>query len=209
MLRLVVDNSQINYNNLTTCRNSCDLFDEKTGQCSINKGLDVDSAYEVARCGFFIYRESMELKKENKPVHQRFSLIEEDADYLLNDEEIFHQLIGKSVLKEKYTYPVEPDFSSFRDDARWFISQCGTYGCWVVNLYKKPLSIPKSKEIAEKGWSSKVYKSPIPLHDHKSSLSIASKMAWVIDEDGFGQYALLVNGKISSISSPKPINWKK
>ncbi|QCJ45404.1 hypothetical protein FAY30_25980 (plasmid) [Bacillus sp. S3] len=209
MLKLVVDNNQMNNNNLTTCRNSCDLFDEITGQCSINQGLDVDSPYEAARCGFFIYRESMELKYENTPVRQKFSLMEENADYLLDDEEIFHQLTGKSVLKENYKYPAEPDFSSFREDARWFISQCGIYGCWVVNLYKKPLSIPSSKEIAEKGWSSKVYKSPIPLHDHKSPLSIASKMAWVIDIDGYGQYALLVNGKISSISSPKPNNWKK
>lgn len=208
MLRLVVDNSQINDNNLTTCRNSCDLFDEITGQCSINQGLDVDSAYEAARCGFFIFRDSMEMN-EKTPVHKKFSLTEEDADYLLDDEEIFHQLIGKSVLKESYQYPSQPDFSSFRDDARWFISQCGTYGCWVISLYKKPLSIPKSKTAAEKGWSAKVYKSPIPLHDHKSPLSIASKMAWVIDEDGYGQYALLVNGKISSISSPKPVNWKK
>ncbi|RHW36075.1 hypothetical protein D1B31_18530 [Neobacillus notoginsengisoli] len=207
MLKLVVDNGQLN-NNLPTCRKSCDLFDEITGQCSISQGLDVDSPYEAARCGFFMHRESMAIE-ENLPIHKRFSLIEEDADYLLDDEEIFHQLVGKSVLKEHYSYPSEPDFSSLRKDATWFISPCGTYGCWIVNLYKSLLSIPQDKEAAQKGWSNKVYRSPIPLHDHKSPLSIASKMAWVIDEDGYGQYAMLVNGKISQISAPKPVNWKK
>lgn len=207
MLKLVVDNIRSNNSNHPiTCRNSCDLFDEITGMCSINQNLNVDSAYEAARCGFFIFRESMELPKHTQ---QKFSLTEEDADYLLDDEEIFHQLIGKSVYKEEYRYPHEPDFSSYREDAKWFISPYGTYGCWIINNYKKPIVIPPSKDMAEKGWSTKVYKSPIPLHDHKSALSIASKMAWVIDEDGYGQYALLVNGKISSISSPKPANWKR
>lgn len=209
MLKLVVDNDRTNQKNPpVTCRNSCDLFDEITGMCSINQVINVDSVYEAARCGFFIYRESMSLTKQTQP-SKRFSLTEDDADYLLDDEEIFHQLIGRSVYKEEYRYPQEPDFSAFRDDAQWFVSPCGTYGCWIINNYKKPFIIPKNKEMAEKGWSNKVYKSPFPLHDHKSALPIASKMAWVIDGEGYGQYCLLVNGKISSISSPKPANWKK
>jgi hypothetical protein len=68
---------------------------------------------------------------------------------------------------------------------------------------------PENREKAEFGWTKKVYKSPIPLHDHKSSLSLASKVVWVIDEDSYGQYALLVNGQITSFSSPKPLNWVK
>lgn len=208
MLKLVVDNTKTTASNLVTCRNSCDLFDEITGKCSINKNTKVDSPYETARCGFFLERDSMTIKPVDY-TQFRFSLAEEESEELLDDDEIFHQFTGKSVYKESYLYPAEPDFSANRDGANWFVSPCGSYGCWIVNLYKKPMFFPKEKEDAEKGWSSKVYKSPIPLHDHKSSISIASKMAWVIDEEGYGQYALLVNGKITTISSPKPANWKK
>lgn len=208
MLKLVVDNNRnINLNNDITCRNSCDLFDEITGKCSINKNINVDSPYEAARCGFFLSKNEMSMPKKDQ-VGFRFSLIEEEADYLLDDEEIFHELVGKS-LKKNYTYPLKPDFSSSRDDAFWYVSPCRQYGCWIINQCKKPIPLPKNKSEAEMGWSKRVYKSPIPLHDHKSSLSIASKMAWVIDEEGYGQYALLVNGEISSISCPKPVNWKK
>lgn len=208
MLKLVVDNRRKKSDkNTVTCRNSCDLFDEITGKCSINKNLNVDSPYETARCGFFLERDSMVLPIEH--TRFKFSLMEEESDELLDDEEIFHQLMGKSVYKETYTYPMKPDFSSNREDANWFVSPCETYGCWIVNLYRKPMIFPKNKTDAEKGWSNKVYKAPIPLHDHKSSVSIASKMAWVVDEDGYGQYGLLVNGKISTISSPRPANWQK
>lgn len=207
MLKLVVNNNKNHKNTLITCRNSCDLFDEITGKCSINKNLNVDSPYETARCGFFLERDSMALPMEH--TRFKFSLMEEESDELLDDEEIFHQLMGKSVYKETYSYPVQPDFSSKREDAKWFVSPCRTFGCWIVNLFQRPMLTPMNKESAIKGWSSKVYKSPIPLHDHKSSISIASKMAWVIDEDGYGQYALLVNGKISTISSPRPVNWQK
>ena len=68
MLKLVVNNSDNHKNTAKTCRNSCDLYDEITGKCSINKNLNVDSAYEAARCGFFLERESMALPIE----HTRF-----------------------------------------------------------------------------------------------------------------------------------------
>ncbi|MEI2358389.1 hypothetical protein [Mesobacillus zeae] len=210
MLKLVVNNDlHVNKKDTITCKNSCDLFDEITGECSINQGVDIDSPYEAARCGFFIHRDSMSVPEIKDHTHFKFSLMDDIDDDLLDDQEIFHQLVGKSIYKEEYTYPLKPDFSSYRDDAKWFVSPCGSYGCWIVNHYKKPLSIPKSKDVAERGWNNRVYKSPIPLHDHQSALPISSKMAWLIDEDGFGQYALLVNGKISSISAPKPINWKR
>lgn len=211
MLKLVIDNSKKQVNPAeVTCRTSCDLFDELTETCSISQNVNVDSSYEAARCGFFLSRDIMASPPlNNNHIGFKFSLIEEEADYLLDDPNVFHELIGKPVQKEKYTYPNEPDFPAQREDARWYVSSCGTYGCWIVNLCKKPLLHPKSLENAVKGWTSKVYKSPIPLHDHKSSLTLASKVAWIIDAEGYGQYGLLINGQISSISSPKPVNWTK
>ncbi|MEK3992705.1 hypothetical protein [Robertmurraya sp. FSL R5-0851] len=211
MLKLVIDNKkeECPTHDLITCRNTCEYYDEKTEKCSIHLEVDVDSAYDAARCGFFLHK-SMTLPESNsKIMNTRFTLIEEEADYLLDDPEIFREFVGKKVYKEMYTYPLEPDFSAFRDDAYWYISPCGTYGCWIVNLYQKPMVTPKDRESAKIGWTKKVYKSPIPLHNHKSSVPLASKVVWIVDEDGYGQYGLLANGQITSLSSPKPRNWAK
>lgn len=195
-------------NNSTTCRNSCELFDGITESCSIKEKVNVDIAFEASRCGHFLQKapETFPLKKTPS---FKFSLIEEEDDYLIDDEEIFHELIGSKFDKRESTYPLQPDFPSKREDASWYVSPSGTYGCWIINNYIKPLPLPVDIDQAEKGWSKKVYRSPIPLHDHKTSISLASKIAWVIDEEGYGQFSLLVNGKISTISVPKPSNWKR
>jgi hypothetical protein len=210
MLKLVVNNRRVSNMNTDaiTCRNSCDLFDSITENCSIKQNVKVDSPFEASRCGNFISKDSMSLKSH---LGFKFSLIEDDHDFILDDEEMFHEFMGdnKAFEKSKSTYPLQPDFPSKREDASWYVSPCGTYGCWIINQYKKPLPFPSSLERAEKGWNKKVYRSPIPLHDHKTSLSLASKMAWVVDEEGYGQYTLLVNGRISTISSPKPTNWQR
>ncbi|MFT9493861.1 hypothetical protein [Anaerosolibacter sp.] len=199
---------QTSKDNGITCRNSCELFDSITESCSIKERVNVDSAFEASRCGHFFQKSPENVQPKRMPSF-KFSLIEEDQDYLLDDEEIFHELIGNKFDKKESTYPLQPDFPSKRVDASWYVSPCQTYGCWIINNYKKPLPLPTEIDQAEKGWGKKVYRSPIPLHDHKTSLSLASKIAWVIDEEGYGQYSLLVNGKISTISSPKPSNWKR
>jgi hypothetical protein len=208
MLKLVVNNKDkgLNKMNPISCRNSCELFDTITEQCSIKENVNVDSPFEAARCGHFMYRDSMKLHRNH--LNFKLTLIEDENDYILDDEDLFHELVGNKFDKTTSTYPLKPDFPSKREDATWYVSADGSYGCWIINQCNKPLSIPTSIERAEKGWSKKVYKSPVPLHDHKTSLSLASKIAWVIDKDGYGQYNLLVNGKISTISSPKPADWK-
>lgn len=207
MLKLVVDNCKAASENLITCRNSCELFDGITGSCSVKEKVNVDSSYEASCCGHFLNKDVMATQQKCH-TQFKFSLIEEENDYLIDDE-IFHELIGNRFNKTESTYPLKPDVPSKSEDAKWYVSRCGTFGCWLINQYKKPLSLPSKIDCAEKGWSKNVYKSPVPLHNHKTSLSLSSRIAWVIDEDGYGQYALLVNGRISTISSPKPINWKR
>ena len=212
MLELIVCNKSIQKkdNVKKTCRNACDLFDEFTGTCSINHKKNFDNPFVTMNCEHYLdkelVKESQNLKEHTK---FKFSLIEEEADYLLDDEDIFHQLKGNSLYKREYSYPKTPDFSSGREDAYWFISSCGKFGCWIINNSNRIMDVPASLDRAIKGWTPKVYKSPVPLHDHKSSLSLASKIAWVVDEEGYGQYALLVNGDVSRITSPKPENWIK
>lgn len=208
MLKLVVDNSKGIQEHAKTCRNSCELFDPITERCSIKENINVDSPYEASRCGHFLDNESMDIDMSSQK-NQTFTLIGEEEDYILDDEELFHELTGTQFNFEESTYPDYPDFPSRRKDATWYVSPDASFGCWVINLSKRPLPVLKSRDEAEKGWSKNVYKSAIPLHNHKSSLPLASRIAWVVDEEGYGQYCLLINGKISTISAPKPFNWKK
>lgn len=210
MLKLVIDNTKkTNDAAAITCRNSCEYFDEKTEKCGIHLSVDVDSAYEASKCGLFLHKSMMIPELNRKTVQSRFDLIEEEDNHLLDDQEIW-EFAGKKVYKNDYKYPLEPDFSAFREDAYWYVSPCKTTGCWVVNLCKKPMLTPVDREHAITGWTPKVYKSPIPLHDHKSSIPLASKAVWVVDEEGYGQYGLLANGVITNFSSgPKPVNWIK
>lgn len=211
MLKLVVNNTKINKpsTNQITCRNSCELYDFMTENCSIKKNINVDSLIEVRRCGHFLPKSSNNISKAPMKSMVRFTLLEGAEEYSFEDEDIFQGLVGENFNTEKSTYPLKPDFPSSRDDALWYVSPDESYGCWIINKSQhRLLSVPSADNV-EVGWSQKVYKSPVPLHDHKSSLSLASKMAWVVDEDGFGQYVLLVNGKISTLTSPRPANWYK
>lgn len=206
MLKLVVDNSKTTQSNIVTCRNSCELFDSITERCSVKNNVNVDSAYETSRCGLFLHKATMDVPQSHMDL--KFSLIGEEDDYIIDDEEVFHELIGNEFRSDLSTYPLHPDYPSRRDDATWYVSPDETFGCWIINKFNRPQIVPSSIEKAEKGWTNRVYKSPFPLHDHKSALSIASRIAWVIDEEGYAQYSLLVNGRISTLSSPKPANWK-
>ncbi|MEG6533730.1 hypothetical protein NSQ82_20565 [Caldifermentibacillus hisashii] len=202
MLKLIVDNTK--KRDIITCRNSCELFDPITESCGIKENVNVDSQYETARCQNFLNKSIVSQSKNTI----RWNLIGEEEDFIIDDDELFHELIGKKKDMSQSLYPLKPDFSSKREDAYWYVSPDGNFGCWVINDYKKPFKIPSSIDKAEKGWSYRVYKSPIPLHDHKTPISLASKVAWYIDEEGYGQYVLLICGKISAISSPKPSNWR-
>lgn len=198
MIKLVIDNTNRQPIQVT-CRNSCDLFDYITESCSILEDINVDSIFETSKCSFFL----MTNPNDNP------SSFEEKADFQFDSPEIFHELIEKKILKESFTYSNEPDFPNSRDNAVWYISKCTTYGCWIVNNYKKPLPVPTSFEVAKKGWAKRVYKSPVPLHDHESPLSLTSIIAWIVDEEGYGQYALLINESIASVAFPKPSYWKE
>jgi hypothetical protein len=105
-------------------------------------------------------------------------------------------------------YPLQPDRPLQRDDAVWFTSTCISFGCWILNKSKKKFVVVSNNTNApEQGWSEYVYKSPYPLHNHNSPLAAASRLAWYVDEDGFGQYVMLINGEIATFTFKKPKNW--
>lgn len=209
LLKLIVNNTTSNQENQEklTCRNSCEYFDEITESCSIKANVNVDSTYEVLRCSQFFGKI---IPDENYEALKAFSL-QADVSSVADEESdsMFKELLGQKEILDASNYPLEPDFPSRRSDASWFVAPCGTYGCWIINKNLNRLSIVKDIAQVEKGWHDTVYKSPIPLHDHQSSLGLASRIAWVVDENGFGQYALLINGNVSDIRYPRPKDWKR
>ncbi|MDC3424389.1 hypothetical protein NC797_07695 [Aquibacillus sp. 3ASR75-11] len=209
-LQLVVDNT-LNKKERTapTCRLNCELFDPVTKECGINHEINPDDPLLAARCGDMIYKDedddSVYLPEADEQSEIEYTLTEEEVDF--EDEMMFMEFNGDKFNAVQSTYPEQPDYPASRDDAIWYISPCGAYGCWIVNKSQKRFMAVTNDKV-KSGWSKNVYKSPYPLHNHNTALSLASRMAWYVDEEGYGQYVILANGKISMISSPKPLDWK-
>jgi hypothetical protein len=207
-LKVVVDNTDkpkmdnISDTEMKTCRNHCFYFDSRTQKCGIFKNIDADDPKTVLRCQKF----SDWQEEEQEEVYE---LIEDDFSVEFDDENFLFELMGDKFSQEKSKYPLEPDFNSNRDDSIWYVSPDRSFGCWIINKSKKRFLAVNSGEEVDTGWMKKIYKSPFPLHDHESSAPLKSRMAWYVDEQGYGQYVLLINGRIGMLSAPKPSNWGK
>jgi len=184
-----------------TCRNSCLFFDSTSQKCGIYNGVNLDSHQTIGRCQH--YSDYIDFENEI------YELIENKFTLEISDNDFLFQIMGDYFQENTSTYPLKPDFDSNRKDAIWYIAPDKTYGCWIINHYKRRFFPVIDNQEIKIGWSKKVYRSPYPLYNHNSSLSLSSRMCWYIDQDGWGQYVLLVNGEIKMISSPKPKNWLK
>lgn len=189
MLQLVVDNKNKNL----CCRNNCELFDPITNECGIHRNINPDSPKTVFQCGDYIPKCQGQVK---------MSELEEELFMPEEEEYVFQEFQGEKFDNENSRYPLQPDSSSNHEDAIWYVSPDKSFGCWIINHYEKRFMSVKDE--AEQGWAKNVYKSLVPLHDHGSPLPIASKMAWYVDEEGYGQYVLLANGKVSFLTAPNP-----
>ncbi|QAS54862.1 hypothetical protein [Halobacillus litoralis] len=210
MLKLIVDNTHLEDEyTAPTCRANCELFDPITEECGVKHNINPDDPLLASRCGDMIYKdeEDTSVYLPSTPDFEGEALIEDGFEEDL-EEEMFLTLNGETFDELQSKYPVEPDYPSKREDATWFISNDKSFGCWLINKSKKRFMVIENEKYPEKGWSRNIYKSPYPLHDHKAALEIASKMAWYVDEEGYGQYVLLCNGKVSMLSATKPINWE-
>lgn len=137
--------------------------------------------HESGRCGFF------DEEVPNDPLHTA------ECDMFLSTEEwtSFSDDILSAEDENEQTINV-----SNRGDAVWYTSPDGTFSCWIISLSRKNRLMKVTNEL-ERGWHPEVYRFPYPLHNHNCGSENSTSIAWIIDENGFGQYAWIDDGEIS------------
>jgi hypothetical protein len=175
MLILVIDNTKQRGN----CRIACDLFDDLTDSCSVIVDADISNPATVSGCRYFLSKKFVE------------AAIEMDTKQLRQE--------GSDSATDKWLYPMFPDEPVNREDAVWFLSPCMNYGCWIVNNSKQKLYAVSSSFSKRLPDEVRVYKSPYPLHNHHAPITFASKVAWYVNEEGYGVYMLLDKGTLVPI----------
>ncbi|MET3195272.1 hypothetical protein [Bacillus sp. OAE603] len=87
-------------------------------------------------------------------------------------------------------YPLVPSFTPGIPNLIWYISPEKTFGCWIINQYKKRFFLT-SEEVSREKVLTGIYHSITPLHKHQSSDTLQSHLAWLINENGEGRYVLI------------------
>lgn len=149
------------------CQTHCEMFDTTTGKCGIFDNEVPHDPLFTANCSSFLSKEEWQ----------------EHIEEMKEVEETINR------------YPLKPNIS-VRSDAVWYISSDKSFGCWIISLSKRNRFMLANTDSIDKGWHEEVYRSPYPLHNHDCSPEDAIELAWVIDEDGYGQYAYLDDGEI-------------
>ncbi|MCM3005838.1 hypothetical protein [Priestia koreensis] len=196
MLKLVIDNEK--KEELLTCR-SCSLYDPISDACGIWSEADINDPILVYRCEEYIPND---LDDSSNPLKESYSFTEVVE---VDNDPVFYQMFGQIDMAKNY--PAQPEYHPKRDDVTWYVNREKQFGCWILNTFSKRFLVVRD-ESPVMGWHKNVYKSPYPLHDHDSSPSIAPFMCWFVDEDGYGQYVLLVEGEKRMITAPRPKNFR-
>lgn len=215
MIKLVTNNvnkpikDELSKNNKTvkTCKANCVLFNHGYNTCPIFKGLNYEDPNIVKRClEFTDIAKTEELYTESSNVLENEYHVQNTSETGIDDDFLF-ELIGDEGAEEYSDYPKVPelDFAESMKGIHWYVSPDESFGCWIKNNSRKQFGvIPVDRESAVSGWADNIYRSPIPLHDHGASESLKSRMCWFVDEDGWGQYTLILANKIKFLTYPKP-----
>lgn len=163
-------------NQKPTCKTHCLFFDEKTNKCAYYNQEVPNDPFHTMSCDEFVAEDEW----------KEFS-----DELLLNEQE----------KKTTSSYPYVPLEDSGREDAIWFVSPDQKFGCWIIYLSenKRLMSVDTIQKDVKTIRSGK-YHSPYPLHDHGYGPEVASQVAWVVDQEGQGQYAWLLAGDILFIN---------
>ncbi|MEC1716486.1 BCNT domain-containing protein [Schinkia azotoformans] len=184
----------------------CILYDGVTQACGIFDGVDTTKAKTAINCNTFL-EEGNDEYIENFYIGNELTLNDFEMTVLGDTEEDDERLSPQFLFELRgyqvpgySNYPIHPDLPQPREDAMWYVSPYQSFGCWVINHYRKKFMVARDNISA----IGRIYKSLVPLHDHEAKESLRSQMAWYVDEEGIGQYVLLNRkGKIAYLSERK------
>lgn len=173
------------------CRTACAFFIEKENACPYYAYIDADDPSFVHPC------------LEYTEATRDYSFLEE---HVMGSDDFSFQIQGDSSLAlSLYPYSSDLPLRQQVDGLVWYTSPGNLFGAWVLQEAMRPMAMKQTS--VKQGWAKYVYQSPIPLHDHVASATLCSRICWYIDDDGYGQYTLIVGGQIKMISHPRPENW--
>jgi len=122
----------------------------------------------------------------------------------LEDGEVWRQDKKNETVYEGYPFsaPCDP----LRKGMLWYVNEKKNFGVWVINDSQH--DIFENDDILF-GWSPFVRFSTAPPHEpiNITSAQLRERLAWYVDEDGYGQYAVIKNSGDLWIPKERPEAW--
>ncbi len=130
--------------------------------------------------------------------------IEAYTEYVLSSESWTNDGFWESIYDG---YPHKAPCKPHRSDMVWYVSP-GTqhFGVWVLNQSKEGIEVTRGQY----GWNPLVRKSTAPPSEPLNVKNVESRncVCWIVDEEGYGQYGMVMSDGYVWAPHKKPKNWK-
>jgi hypothetical protein len=142
----------------------------------------------------------------NKPAWGKFSdqkELESFNQYILQSESWANGGYWETLYEG---FPFVPPCKAPRGDMIWYVNpDMQHYGVWVLNQSNMPIEVNQGHF----GWNPFVRKTTAPPYEPLNVASVQNRtmLSWVVDEDGYGQYGLVLPGGYVWVPSPRPKDW--
>ncbi|CAG7651514.1 hypothetical protein ACFQI7_28135 [Paenibacillus allorhizosphaerae] len=103
-------------------------------------------------------------------------------------------------------YPMLPPSLAPIKDAVWYVGgDHKHFGVWLLNQSNKPVT----KVDGHFGWNPLVRKSVAPPFEpvNISDTAQRKRIAWIVDENGYGQYGMIMENGYVWVPAPRPQHW--
>lgn len=124
-------------------------------------------------------------------------------EYVLNSEVWLNDGHWETIYEG---YPYLPPAAPPRKDAIWYVGgEHKHFGVWLLNQSDNPVE----KVDGHFGWNPLVRKSVAPPIEpvNISDVSKRKNIAWIVNENGYGQYGIIMDNGYLWVPAPKPEAW--
>jgi hypothetical protein len=145
-------------------------------------------------------------KNDNKPAWGKFSdqkELESFNQYILSSETWANGGYWETLYEG---YPFVAPCTAPREDMVWYVNpDMQHYGVWVLNHSKQPIEVNQGHF----GWNPFVRKTSAPPHEPLNVAEARNRtmLTWIVDENGYGQYGMVLAGGYEWVPSPRPEGW--